>query len=79
MQVDLATDEGVDELHRRMTAAGLPIGAVALNAGVAGGGAFAGGTELRDELRIVDLNVRSTVHLVSTSCRRWCSAARAGS
>jgi len=32
---------------------------VALNAGVGAGGAFASDTTLEDELRIVDLNVRS--------------------
>ena len=63
VQVDLATDAGVDELYRHMTDSGRPIDAVALNAGVGAGGAFATDTALRDELRIVDLNVRSTVHL----------------
>ena len=63
VQVDLATDEGVDELHRRIQAAGRPVDAIALNAGVGAGGAFVNGTSLEDELRIVDLNVRSTVHL----------------
>lgn len=63
VQVDLGTDAGVDELHRRMTAAARPVDAVALNAGVGAGGAFVGGTRLEDELRLVDLNVRSTVHL----------------
>ena len=63
VQVDLGTDEGVEELHRRMQSAGRPVDAVALNAGVGAGGAFAGETDLHDELRIVDLNVRSTVHL----------------
>jgi short-subunit dehydrogenase len=63
VQVDLATDEGVDELHRRIEAAGRPVDAIALNAGIGAGGAFANGTSLEDELRIVDLNVRSTVHL----------------
>jgi short-subunit dehydrogenase len=63
VQVDLATEQGVDELYRRMQAAGRPVDAIALNAGVGAGGAFAGGTSLEDELRIVDLNVRSTVHL----------------
>ena len=37
--------------------------ALALNAGRGAGGAFVGGTDLADELEIVDLNVRSTVHL----------------
>jgi short-subunit dehydrogenase len=39
------------------------LAAVALNAGVGAGGAFATDTKLEDELRLVDLNVRSTVHL----------------
>ena len=63
MQVDLATSDGVDELWRRAQAAGRPLDAVALNAGIGAGGAFATDTELADELKIVDLNVRSTVHL----------------
>src|SRR5215218_5922818 len=63
VQVDLATDEGVEELNRRIQAAGRPVDAIALNAGLGAGGAFANGTSLEDELRIVDLNVRSTVHL----------------
>jgi short-subunit dehydrogenase len=63
VQVDLATEPGVEELERRIQAAGRPVDAVALNAGVGAGGAFANGTSLEDELRIVDLNVRSTVHL----------------
>ena len=40
-----------------------PVDAAALNAGIGAGGAFVGGTELEEELRLVDLNVRSTVHL----------------
>src|SRR3954470_8579025 len=63
VQVDLATPEGVEELYRRMTAAGRPVDAVALNAGVGAGGAFATDTDLAGELRLIDLNVRSTVHL----------------
>ena len=63
VQVDLATDGGVDELFDRITAAGRPIDAIALNAGVGAGGAFATDTKLDDELRVIDLNVRSTVHL----------------
>jgi short-subunit dehydrogenase len=63
VQVDLARDGGVDELVRRVAAAGRPVDAAALNAGVGAGGAFATDTALEDELRLVDLNVRSTVHL----------------
>jgi uncharacterized protein len=63
VQVDLARAEGVDELYARIAAAGRPVDAIALNAGVGAGGAFATGTTLDDELRLIDLNVRSTVHL----------------
>jgi uncharacterized protein len=63
VQVDLSSDAGVDELHARMRAAGRPVQAAALNAGIGAGGAFATDTRLEDELRLIDLNVRSTVHL----------------
>ena len=63
VQVDLASDGGVDELYARIAAAGRPVEAIAINAGRGAGGAFATGTALEDELEIVDLNVRSTVHL----------------
>jgi len=63
VQVDLATEEGVDRLYGAIRATGRPISAIALNAGRGAGGAFATDTDLKDELEIVDLNVRSTVHL----------------
>lgn len=63
VKVDLAFDEGVDELYRRIGSLGRPVAAAALNAGVGAGGAFATDTYLEDELRIIDLNVRSTVRL----------------
>jgi short-subunit dehydrogenase len=69
VQADLATEEGVEELYRRIQAAGRPVDAIALNAGVGAGGAFATDTDLADELRIVDLNVRSTVHLAKLVIR----------
>jgi short-subunit dehydrogenase len=40
-----------------------PVDALALNAGIGAGGAFATDTALEDELKLIDLNVRSTVHL----------------
>jgi short-subunit dehydrogenase len=61
--VDLATDAGVEELYARIAADGRPVAALALNAGVGAGGAFATDTALEDELRMIDLNVRSVVHL----------------
>jgi short-subunit dehydrogenase len=63
VQVDLATDAGVDELYGRIKTDGRPVAAIALNAGIGAGGAFATDTELDKELRLIDLNVRSTVHL----------------
>lgn len=63
IEADLATPEGVEQVWREIAASGRPLELVALNAGVAVGGAFAGGTALEDELRLVDLNVRSVVHL----------------
>src|SRR3954447_21018141 len=62
VRVDLTTREGVEELYGRMTGNGRPVDAVALNAGVGRGGAFKD-IPLEDDLAIVDLNVRSTVHL----------------
>jgi short-subunit dehydrogenase len=61
VQVDLATDDGVDELYERIK--GRKVDALALNAGIGAGGAFATDTALQDELKLIDLNVRSTVHL----------------
>jgi short-subunit dehydrogenase len=60
VQVDLATPEGVEELVARVER---PPQALALNAGIGAGGAFIGDTALADELKLIDLNVRSTVHL----------------
>jgi uncharacterized protein len=63
VQVDLATENSVMELYRHVADAGRPLEVAALNAGIGAGGAFATDTELSDELKLVDLNVRSTVHL----------------
>jgi short-subunit dehydrogenase len=63
VQVDLSAGDGVQTLYDRAGALGRPLAAAALNAGVGAGGAFVGETRLEDELQIIDLNVRSTVHL----------------
>lgn len=62
-RVDLAAEAGVIELYRHIQNTGRPVDVLALNAGIGAGGAFATETELADELKLVDLNVRSTVHL----------------
>ncbi|GAB2991560.1 SDR family NAD(P)-dependent oxidoreductase [Amycolatopsis acidiphila] len=61
LRVDLAKPEGVEELVGHV--GGRPVTALALNAGVGVGGSFTDGGSLEDQLTIVDLNVRSTVHL----------------
>lgn len=61
--LDLTRDEDVDTLVRYVRETGRGLDIAALNAGVGAGGAFATDTALADELRIIDLNVRSTVHL----------------
>jgi uncharacterized protein len=63
VQTDLATYEGVEELWSAVTGAGRPLEAVALNAGIGAGGEFVDGTDLDEELKLVNLNVVSTVHL----------------
>lgn len=73
VRVDLARPDGPEILYRRIQDTGRPLDAIALNAGVGAGGAFASNagdaTELADELQIVDLNVRSTVHLAKLVLR----------
>jgi uncharacterized protein len=63
VRVDLATHDGVEQLHREILATGRPVDAVAINAGRGAGGEFVGGTNLADEFNVIDLNVTSTVHL----------------
>ena len=69
VQADLARPEGVEQLHGQIAASGRPVAAIALNAGIGMGGAFATDTELAQELELVDLNCRSTVHLAKLVLR----------
>ncbi|MFC5062608.1 SDR family NAD(P)-dependent oxidoreductase [Actinomycetospora atypica] len=62
VQADLSVPDGVEVVDVAVTTAGRPLAAAALNAGIGSGGAFVG-SDLADELRVIDLNVRSTVHL----------------
>ncbi|MGI5150218.1 SDR family NAD(P)-dependent oxidoreductase [Plantactinospora sp. CA-294935] len=62
VQADLATPAGVQRAYDRVTATGRPLDALVINAGIGLSGRFAE-TDLADELRLIDLNVRSSVHL----------------
>ena len=62
VQRDLRTPEGVAELYATVTALGRPVDAAAVNAGVGRGGVF-WETPLDDLFEVIDLNVRSTMHL----------------
>lgn len=62
VRVDLATYDGVQELYDAVRATGRPLVALAVNAGVGVSGDFAG-NDLAAELRLVNLNVTSAVHL----------------
>ncbi|MFP5283416.1 MAG: SDR family NAD(P)-dependent oxidoreductase [Actinomycetes bacterium] len=62
LRADLSTYEGVETLYAAAASTGRPIDALALNAGIGLGGPFVE-TDLTTELRMIDLNVKSTVHL----------------
>ena len=62
VQADLTDPKNVERVWAEVSALGRPVTAAALNAGVGVGGALAD-TPLERHLEIVDLNVRSTVHL----------------
>ena len=62
IQADLANHDGVHKLQSAIKAAGRPIDAIAINAGVGVSGRFLE-TDLSEELNMIALNVTSTVHL----------------
>jgi uncharacterized protein len=64
VRADLTSGEDVDRLWSAIKDTGRPLDAIVLNAGIGSGGDFARQMEnLHQELEIVDLNVRSVVHL----------------
>ena len=63
LAVDLATHDGVHQLIDKIQSGGRPVDAIAINAGVGVGGDFVNGTDLDEELNMINLNVVSTVHL----------------
>ncbi|RJK94764.1 SDR family NAD(P)-dependent oxidoreductase [Vallicoccus soli] len=72
VQADLRTYDGVEQLWAAVRATGRPLDAAALNAGVGRGGAFLD-IDLDDEFEVIDLNVRSTVHLAKRVLRDMAS------
>ncbi|MEU3401824.1 SDR family NAD(P)-dependent oxidoreductase [Streptomyces filamentosus] len=70
---DLRRYEDAERFIAAVTATGRPVAVATLNAGVGEGGAFLD-TDLEDELEIVDLNVRSTVHLAKRLLRSMAAA-----
>jgi short-subunit dehydrogenase len=62
-QTDLAAPDGVEKLAAEIEASDRPLDAIAINAGIGISGDFVRGTTLEDNLRVIDLNVRSSVHL----------------
>ena len=67
-RVDLRDADGVEQLYKAVIEDGRPLAAAALNAGVGRGGRFVD-TELADDFDIVDLNIRSTMHLAKLVLR----------
>ncbi|MGC2654195.1 MAG: SDR family NAD(P)-dependent oxidoreductase [Mycobacterium sp.] len=68
VQVDLRKPKSVEKLYQQATAGGRQLDAAALNAGTGQGGKFVD-TPLEADLNIIDLNVRSTVHLAKLVLR----------
>lgn len=68
VEVDLRSDDGVARLYQTATANGRHLDVAALNAGIGRAGKFIDG-DLAEDLAIIDLNVRSTVHLAKLVLR----------
>jgi short-subunit dehydrogenase len=67
--VDLADRQGVETLHARIRNLGRPVEVLAANAGIGVGGEFARETDLEAELKLIQLNVTSQVHLIKLVAR----------
>jgi uncharacterized protein len=63
VKADLSTYEGVEGLWSAVAAAGRPLDAVALNAGIGVNGDFTRDIPLEDDLRLIAVNVTAVVHL----------------
>jgi len=63
LQADLATQQGLQQLYRRITETGRPVAAIAINAGVGVSGDFTEETSFDDELNLIRLNIIAPVYL----------------
>ena len=66
---DLAQSDGVERFYERVREIGRPVDAFCANAGVGVGGGDFSQTDLDAELRLIDLDVRSQVHLTKLIVR----------
>ncbi|MFJ3202846.1 SDR family NAD(P)-dependent oxidoreductase [Streptomyces sp. NPDC086989] len=73
VRADLRSYDEAERFVGAVAATGRPVAVAALNAGVGEGGPFLD-TDLEDEFEIVDLNVRSTVHLAKRLLRSMAAA-----
>ena len=78
VQADLATFDGVEELHRAIKATGRVPDALAINAGVGVAGDFARDNELADELRLIGLNINGAVNLAKRVLPEMIAAGQGG-
>lgn len=62
VRADLSDPDGVEQLYRQVLQLGRPVDALVINAGIGVNGPFIE-TDLRDHLRLLDLNVTGAVHL----------------
>jgi len=74
LQVDLGNWAGVELLYGRVRELGRPVDVLALNAGIGVGGEFARETSLAQELKLIQVNVASTVHLAKLVARDMVAA-----
>ncbi|WP_413294874.1 SDR family NAD(P)-dependent oxidoreductase [Bdellovibrio sp. HCB185ZH] len=69
VQADLADRSGVEQAYQKIISINCPVDSVALNAGIGVGGASFDKTSLDQEIKMLHLNVISTVHLAKLILR----------
>jgi short-subunit dehydrogenase len=73
VEVDLSEPSGVERLHQVVRDQSVPVSAAVLNAGIGAHGRF-DEIDLDEDLKVIDLNVRSTVHLATLLTRDMVAA-----